>query len=141
MRELIAGGLLFVGGWCLVSGLRAVMLGFLSRRWPEADGVIRKAKVVRSRNSEGDEMARQELEYTYSVGGRRYRGTRVRFGLPRRLSSTNQPSPLFRRGERVAVFHSSSRPAVSVLTRGVSPFVLIPLISGGAVVLAGIRLL
>ena len=141
MRELIAAGCLFIGGWCLLSGVRAVVLGLLSHRWPEANGIIRNAKVVTSRNSEGDEVSRQEIEYKYSVNGRVYRGTRLRFGLPRRLSWTNQPSPVFRRGQSVTIFHSNSRPAVSVLRKGVSPFVFITLTTGGALVLAGIRLL
>ena len=141
MRELIAAGCLFVGGWCLLNGVRAVVLGLLSRQWPEASGVIRKAKVVTSRNSEGDEVSWQELEYAYSVSGRVYRSTRVRFGLPRRFSASNQPSPVFRRGQAITVFHSSSWPAVSVLSRGVSPFVFVTLTAGGAIVLAGIRLL
>jgi hypothetical protein len=64
MREFIAAGWLFIGGWCLLSGVRAVVLGLLSRRWPEANGIIRNAKVVTSRNSEGDEVSRQEIEYT-----------------------------------------------------------------------------
>jgi hypothetical protein len=74
VRELLAGGCLLLGGWWVLSGVRSFVLGLLSRRWPKANGVIRKAKVVTSRNSEGDELTWQELEYSYSVSGRRYRG-------------------------------------------------------------------
>lgn len=139
MRELLAGGCLLLGGWWMLSGVRSFVLGLLSRRWPKANGVIRKAKVVTSRNSEGDELTWQELEYSYSVSGRSYRGTRVRMGVPRRIASSGQQ--LRRRGESVAVYHSRSRPALSVLHRGVSPFVIITVASGGAFVWVGIKLL
>ncbi|MEA2490182.1 MAG: serine/threonine protein kinase, bacterial [Acidobacteriota bacterium] len=141
MRELFAVGCLLIGGWCLMRGLRSVLLGLRSRSWPEVNGVIRKAKVLTSRSSEGDDVSWQELEYTYSVGGRPYRGTRVRIGVPAKLASSGEPSQLFRRGERVPVYYSRSRPSVSALRRGTSPFVLITLITGGVVLWVGVGLL
>ncbi len=139
MREVLAAGCLLLGGWWVLSGVRSLVLGLRSRGWAKTDGVVRKAKVVTSRNSEGDEVTWQELEYSYSVGGRSYRGTRMRIGLPRRLASSGQP--LHRRGQSVAVYHSPSRPALSVLRPGWSPFVIIPMTSGAAVAWLGIRLL
>jgi hypothetical protein len=141
MRELFAVGFLLIGGWCLIRGARSVLLGLRSRSWPEVNGVIRKAKLLTSRSSEGDDVSWQELEYTYSVGGRAYRGTRVRIGVPAKLASSAEPSRLFRRGERVAVYYSRSRPSVSALRRGTSPFVLITLITGGVMISVGVGLL
>ncbi len=141
MRAFLAAGCLSVGGWWVLSGLRSVVLGLASRSWPKANGVIRKAKVVTSRNSEGDDVTWQELEYAYPAGGRTYRGKRVRFGLPRRLATPEEPSRLFRRGESVSVYYSASRPSVSALRRGLSPFVWITLSAGGLVAWVGIWLL
>jgi hypothetical protein len=137
----MAIGCLLIGGWCVISGARSVVLGLHSRSWPQVNGVIRKAKLLTSRSSEGDDVSWQELEYTYSVRGRAYRGTRVRIGVPAKLASSAQPSHLYRRGESVFVYYSSARPSVSALRRGTSPFVFIPLGTGGVVLWAGIRLL
>ncbi len=141
MREAIAAACLFLGGWLVLGGVRSFVLGLRSRRWPKVDGVIRKAKVVTSRNSDGDDVSWQELEYTYSAGGRVYRSTRERLGVPRRLAGSNAPLRVFRRGERVTVYYSRSRPGMSVLRTGVSPFVFVTLTAGGVIVWVGIRLL
>jgi hypothetical protein len=135
----LAVACLLLGGWWLLSGVRSLVLGLLSRGWEKAEGVIRKAKVMTSRNSEGDDITWQELEYSYSARGRSYRGTRIRIGVPRRVASLGQP--LHRRGDHVAVYYSPSRPALSVLRTGWTPFVIIPMTAGAGVAWVGIRLL
>jgi hypothetical protein len=141
MRELLAITFLFLGGWCAIGGGRSLVLGLRSRSWPLANGAIRKVKLLQSRSSEGDDVSWQELEYTYSVNGRAYRNTRVRIGVPSRLASSARPSEFFRRGESVAVYYSKSRPSVSALRRGASPFVLIPLTAGAVAAWIGMQLL
>jgi hypothetical protein len=140
MHELIGAGCLLVGAWCVWKSMRALLRGLLSRSWPVATGVVLKAKVVKSRNSEGDEVSRQDLEYSYSVRGRTYRKTRVRFGIPRSVMSSDSQRE-YRRGERVDVYYSPSRPTVSALQRGSSPFALLTLGGGGVIVWIGFRLL
>ena len=57
------------------------------------------------------------------------------------LLAPEEPSRLFRRGESVSVYYSASRPSVSALRRGLSPFVWITLSAGVLVVWTGIWLL
>jgi hypothetical protein len=140
MNLLVAAGCLLVGAWGVWKSMRALLRGVMSRSWPVAAGVIQKAKVVKSRNSEGDEVSRQDLEYSYSVRGRTYRKTRVRFGIPRSVMSSDSQHG-YHRGDRVDVYYSPSRPSVSALQRGSSPFALITLGGGGVIVWIGVRLL
>jgi hypothetical protein len=55
------------------------------------------------------------------------------------MSSDSQRE--YRRGERVDVYYSPSRPTVSALQRGSSPFALLTLGGGGVIVWIGFRLL
>jgi len=140
MNELIGAGCLLVGAWCVWKSTRALVRGVMSRSWPVAAGVVLTTKLVRKRNSEGDEVLRQDLEYSYSVQGRTYRKTRVRFGIPRSLKYSDSQRG-YRRGEHVDVYYSPSQPSVSALQRGSSPFALITLGGGGVLVWIGFRLL
>lgn len=47
----------------------------------------------------------------------------------------------YRRGEHVDVYYSPSRPSVSALQRGSSPFALLTLGGGGVIVWIGVQLL
>jgi hypothetical protein len=140
MNELIGAACLLVGGWCMWKSMRALVRGVMSRSWPVAAGVILTTKLVKKRNSEGDEVSHQDLEYSYSVHGRTYRKTRVRFGIPRSMMYSNSQHG-YRRGEHVDVYYSPARPSVSALQRGSSPFALITLGGGGFLVWIGFRLL
>jgi Protein of unknown function (DUF3592) len=141
MNELIGAGCLLIGGWCVWKSMRALVRGLMSRSWPVAAGVVLKAKLVKSRSSEGDEISRQDLEYSYSVRGRTYRKKRIRFGIPRSLLWSSDSQRGYRRGEHVDVYYSPSRPTVSALQRGSSPFALIALGGGAVLVWIGVRLL
>jgi hypothetical protein len=141
MLELIAIGVLLLGGWCISSGTLALVRGQRSRTWPTTPGVVESANVRKKLNSEGDEVSRQELEYSYVVGGKKYRSSRVRFGLPRGLTWTAQPIPMLRRGDHVPVFHNPSRPSLSTLQPGASPFVVVLMTVGGVILWLGMRLL
>jgi len=139
MGELIAVGCLLVGAWCLFEGIRAVVLGLLSRTWPEATGSVKAAKTVKKLNSEGDEVSREELEYSYSVDRKPYRGTRIRFGIPRALSWSAPSRAPSRPGESVPVYYSPSWPSISALRRGVSPFVILTIAAGAFIGWLGIQ--
>lgn len=141
MREAVAIACLLAGGWCILTALREVMRGMRSRSWPVADGIVRSSRVIKKLNSDADEVVRQELVYSYSVDGKTYRATRVRFGIPRVFSWSGSPSRLLRPGESVVVYHSPANPSISALRHGVSPFVLLELAAGGIGVWAGITLI
>ena len=139
--ETIAGLCFVVGGWWVFRCVQAILRGVLSRNWPETEGRIRSVKIVKKFNRRGREIWREELEYAYAVNGTRYRGTRRQFGVPARYDwNHNRPEP-FRKGDAVDVIYSASRPSVSALQRGFSPFVFIPLIAGAWILWMGVKAL
>ena len=144
MIEIFAGGFLLaaVGFWW--NGLRAIVYGLRSKSWPATSGVIRAARVVKKHNAKGMEVWRHELEYSYTVEGASYRGTRIRFGVPASLLWLNPKDPSFqqfRPGATVAVIHNPSRPSVSTLQPGYSPFAFLTLAAGGVAAWVGVWLL
>ena len=140
MQELVAAVCLMIGGSLAFVSLRAVMRGVHSRSWPMTRGVVARARVVKSRNSDADEVWREEIEVTYSVGTTKYRCKRAQFGIPRALTWSAKPSGL-RKGSSVEVYYDPRRPSLSVLQRGFSPFALFAAAVGGVMLWTGSRLL
>lgn len=134
----VAGFLL--GSWVMVASVRAIVRGVVSQSWPTATGVIETVTTEKKLNSEGDEVSRQRVVYSYCVGAKTYRGARVRFGLPRTLQWSLSPAT-FRDGDSVAVIHNPSRPEISTLQRGFSPFVLFALLAASLIVWGSIQVL
>ncbi|HUR82054.1 MAG TPA: DUF3592 domain-containing protein [Thermoanaerobaculia bacterium] len=141
MRELLAAACLLLGAWCALGGIVALVRGARSRAWPVTQGIVRAARVIEKLNSEADPVRRQELEYSYVVDGKKYRGSRIRFGLPAFVMWSAQLTRTFRVGEEVPVFHSPASPAVSTLQAGVSAFALVPIAAGATILWAGVQLL
>jgi len=144
MIEIVAGGCLLTAVWLWWTGLRAIARGLSSKSWPTTSGVIRTASIVKKNNAKGVEVWRHELEYSYSVESASYCGTRLRFGIPGSLLWLSPSDPSFRQyrsGATVVVIHSPSRPSVSALQRGYSPFVFLTLIAGGVIAWMGVGLL
>lgn len=135
---IFAVGCLILGAWLTLSAAVTLVRGLLSRSWPMVTGVVRTSRVLKKLNSEGDEVSRSELEYSYSVNGKTYRGTRVRFGALGMFAWSANAARALQRGDEVSVFHSPSRPSVSALQRGVSPFVMLPLAVGIGLLWAGL---
>lgn len=139
--ELLAAVCFGVGGWWLFRSVRTLARGVLSRSWPTTRGVIVASKVVKKFNSHADEVWREELEYSYSVAGTRYRGTRRRFGVPAAFDWNDGLAQPLRPGDDVDVVYGRSRPSVSALRRGFSPFAVLPLVAGAMLIWIGVRLL
>jgi hypothetical protein len=138
---LIATICFLVGGWWIFRSAQSLLRGIFSRDWPATDGEIVSVKVVKKFNSRGREVWREELEYKYSVGGTRYRATRRRFGVPARYDWNNHRTQPLRRGDRVDVIYSPTRPGVSALHRGYSPFAFLPIVAGAWIVWMGVKVL
>jgi hypothetical protein len=136
-----AVGCLVLGAWLTLSAAVTLVRGLLSRSWPMVTGIVRASRVLKKLNSEGDEVSRRELEYSYSVNGKTYRGTRVRFGALGMFAWSADVAQALERGDEVSVFHSPAHPSVSALRRGVSPAILLPFAIGMALLWAGLRLL
>ena len=144
MLEAIAGICLLTAAWFWWKGLRAIARGMRSKSWPTTNGTIRTARVSKKNNSKGIEVWRHEVEYSYLVDGASYLGTRIRFGVPASLLWLSPKDPSFqqfRPGAPVAIIHNPSRPSVSALQRGYSPFALLTLAVGAVIGWIGIGLL
>jgi hypothetical protein len=142
--DVVGAGLLLVAGWFWLKSVRAIVRGLGSKSWPAASGVIKSAEVVKKRNSKSREVWRQKIEYSYSVGNARYRGTRIQFGIPNALRWRNpvvDSFRVFRRKEAVDVFYSPSRPSIASLERGYSPFVFVTLAAGAVIIWMGLGLI
>jgi hypothetical protein len=139
--ELFASVCFLVGGWWIFRCVLAIVRGIRSRSWPSVEGEIRDVKIVKKFVKRGREIWREEVEYRYYVNGTRHRGTRRQFGVPARYDWNHGREQPYRKGESVDVIYSASRPSVSALTRGFSPFAFIPLVVGGWIVWAGVKLL
>jgi hypothetical protein len=138
MRELFGVDCLILGAWFTLTAAVTLVRGLLSRSWPMVTGVVRASRVLKKLNSEGDEVSRRKLEYSYSVNGKTYRGTRMRFGAFGMFAWSANVARALQRGDEVSVFHSPSHPSVSVLQRGVSPLILLPLAVGIGLLWAGL---
>ena len=115
-------------------GIHALVRGRRSRSWPTAKGTIDSARVHKKYNSKGREVWRHQVEYSYSVGDTRFRGTRIRFGIPQALLWFQPSDPTFqqfRRGARVIVYHSPGRPSLCTLQPVASAFSFVTLAGGG----------
>lgn len=131
--ELVGTGFLLITMWCWWKSLRAIVRGRRSRSWPAASGVIRSARVVKKYNRKSREVWRQVIDYSYSVDGKVYGGTRLQFGMPNALAWSDPSLPSFHlycHRESVEVFYSPSRPSISALQRGFSPFVFVTFAAG-----------
>ena len=142
--EVAGTVLLLMAAWMWWKSLRAIVRGRRSRSWPVAPGVIKAVQVVKKNVKGGREAWRHRLEYSYSVGAGKLRGTRIQFGIPNALLWNNPELPSFRHFEHkdnVDVFYCPSKPSISALERGYSPFVFVTLAVSGAVIWMGMTLL
>lgn len=144
MIEAIGTGLLIVAVWLLGKSGLGVYRGLACRHWPVANGKLITVNSHVKANSEGDEVRRYTVVYSFSVDGTVHTGNRIRFGVPNSLLWFN-PSDLaareWRRDGRVAVYYNPSRPSLCVLQQGVSPFAFLVVAVGIAIGLLGLAAL
>lgn len=141
MLFVIAALCLLVGAWWIFRCVQALTRGIQSRSWPATEGRVRSVKIVKKFNRRGREIWREELEYKYAVDGVRHQGTRRQFGVPARYDWNHGHTQPLRRGDHVDVIYSAAKPGLCALTRGPSPFAVIPLVVGGGIFWAGVNLL
>lgn len=122
------------------SGL-ALVRGFRSRRWPSTRGNVVSATRSEFRNSEGDVVVRVKAEYRYTANGRSFRSRTIRIGTPAFLSPAEGLAGKLRRGQVVEVFYDPKRPRVCTLECDWSPFALLGLTAGLALLTLGVVIL
>ena len=133
----IGGGAFFFGG------LRGLWLGWQSRTWPIAIGLVQESKI------DGDVDGRYvAVSYAYTVQGSQYISSRVSFGggvsFFSDLSSFFSPSAAervanqFEPGRKVRVYYDPVAPHKAVLKPGMYLWSLVAVVMGFIVFLVGV---
>ena len=142
-------------GFFLLTGLvvmflagRGIAEGIAAERWPRAEGTLLKAdEELETRTESGGRSGRSrtvttgrvEVAYTYRVGGREYRGTRVHPAYWRSsfLASHAGVDSLLEAGQRVQVRYRPGSPERSTLAAGFYSSTLALLFAGMCFVVFG----
>ncbi len=113
-------GLIFaaIGVALLVYVSKELRMSRRSVEWPQAQGKVRSAKIVKSRGEEGGTNYSAEIKYAYEVDGVEYESDRVHFGGG---SSSQQVATdmvfKYRIGHDVSVYYDPDDPSIAVLDR------------------------
>ena len=106
--------LLFLGGTLMcITALGYIVLGWQSRHWPSARGVILRSGIV-PLDVHGAAAAHPAVTYEYEVEGRKLRSHRIGF-LFYRPDSDDNPAGKYPVGATVSVHHHPRFPALAVL--------------------------
>ena len=121
LDELIPGivGLL-VTGVPTAYMLRLAWLSLASRRWPSARGRVTRSAVVPGRR----DQASYDVRYGYEAYGRRYDGSRVRFGgaISSNRAVARETVNRYPHGSAVTVYYHPRKPNIATLERRASGF-------------------
>ena len=145
----------------IIFGIVAVFFGLLSigysaysyhratqsRSWPRAEGTVTQASVKHAQTTHdpGEPNSRQEwylpdIQYTYSVRGRSYSGSRILIGeitaMPH--EAVLQLIRSYRDGMKVRVYYDPARPAFSVLETRTDNMTIVLYAAIGAALLAAV---
>jgi len=141
MADAIGTGLLLVAVWLWGKSGIGIYRGLACRHWPAAKGALKAVDSHVKADSEGDEVRRYTVAYSFSVNGVAYTGNRIRFGVPNRFlwfRPTDSTTQKWRRGGRVTVYYNPARPSLCALQHGVSPFAFLMVTVGIAIAWAGL---
>ena len=144
MIDAIGTGLLIVAVWLLGKSGSGIYRGLACRHWPVANGKLMTVNSHVKANSEGDEVRRYTVVYSFSVDGTVHTGNRIRFGVPNHalwFGQSDVTAREWRKGGRVRVYYNPARPSVCVLQQGVAPFAFLMLAVGLAVAWVGLEVL
>jgi Protein of unknown function (DUF3592) len=142
---LIPGVLLVgAGTWLFTAGVRAAVLGSLSRSWPPVRGRITESSVA-----ETSQGARLAVRYAYEVDGVERTGTALGFASrgSRWIASKDRDAvraaaqERYAAGREVDVFYWPARASVSVLEPGFHRTSLVLIMLGAVWLATGIALI
>lgn len=123
-------------------GVNLAFQSILCTSWPTTEGIIRTAQMGRHRGNKGGTTYSADVSYNYSVGGSRYTGTKVAFGMM--SSSSGYAQGVLNRypvGANVPVHYSPDNPATAVLETGIHGGTWICFGVGSIFALVGVMLL
>lgn len=144
---VLVASLLGFGCLLLWAGGTNFYLGLASMSWPSAEGQVKVSRIDRTISTSPGPV----LVYSYQVGDRRYRSSRIQFkSLEAQSSSEAAVQALLDQypvGSRVEVYFDPAKPSRAVLRRGphFGPFLgvlaiaLVFILPGIATVYLGIR--
>ena len=113
-----------------------VLRALATSRWSSTTG-----RVLMRDIDETAEKYQPVLEYSYEANGSQYRGHRISFDLPMKPAASSTALQVFYKyspGREVTVFFDPKRPHVSVLERGLTSQLLVPLIGGLLLIMVGL---
>lgn len=106
------------GVFCLLAWMGMRQEGAESESWPSVPGTITEMRVTETHDArDGTHSKRLEIQYTYSVDGKAYRGDRVSVASNGDADAGARQYP---EGKSVNVFYNPKRPGDAVLERGAS---------------------
>jgi hypothetical protein len=115
MSLAVLGVLLLLGSsWLASRGALDILHGLDSRAWPKVTGQIERHDQM-SVSGRSTVIIPGEVNYTYTVGERTYRGTKIWFGP---LQDNEAVRRQYSDGAQVTVYYKPSDPTVAVLRRG-----------------------
>lgn len=136
----------------LYFGVKAISKAKESLDWPAVKGKIISSSVERStrrestRRSKGRSRTRiyyhANISYEYSVDGKDYEGSQVRFGGTSSQNSgrVNSIVKEFPAGKEISVYYEPENPSESILIKGVNPRLYAGAGTGGLFMVIGIAM-
>jgi hypothetical protein len=136
---LLAFGFIWMAGFAFVH-VRAVGKARASETWPTTIGKVVSSEVLveENRDGEGSTWYNPVVAYSYSVAGRAFEGSRIRFANMRRGSrrKADEIAGRYRVGTPVTIRYNPEKPGEAVLeTQKPGPLYLV-LALGGLVFIA-----
>lgn len=127
--NLCIGGViffLFIGGiFATISGIRNRRKGSASQSWPAAGGVITKAWIIESRDTDEDGYTSTtytpKWEYQYKVGSETFSSNQISFGGVTgygRRKKAQEELDRFPVSSQVRAYYDPANPSDAVLIRG-----------------------
>jgi len=129
-KTIIAWIVLAAAVTVTVIGMKYLYLSLSSADWGSAKGRILNIH-IRSEKSTSTKRYKPEVLYTYTYLGKKYSGSRIRFGLSLgTLEIAQQEIQKFTEGQVVEVFVNPQNANESVLEKGGSPLFLFAMVLG-----------
>ena len=93
-----------------------------SEEWPTVEGVITYSELRSSRNSDGNELYSADVDYVYTVDGKKYSGGNIETldGSTSSRSSVKKTLRKYAVGTKVPVYYDPEFPNTAVLEPGTS---------------------
>ncbi|MHA1995995.1 MAG: NosD domain-containing protein [Candidatus Hodarchaeales archaeon] len=123
----VFGGLVFslgfggFGLYLLYSSIKNLIKAFTSTRWPSVEGTIESSYIQKHVDGEGGTSYSSQVSYSYTINGKRYQSSEVKFGIPTQLwkGRAQKTVDKYPPTRIVKVFFNPNSPDEAVLEPGV----------------------